>query len=353
MTKVLVLGGTGAMGKHLVNLLASDGFQVTVTSRNAQPVTENVRYIEGNAQDLRFLEKVLGETWDVIVDFMVYGTSAFKRRLALFLNSTHQYVFLSSSRVYADSREPIRENSPRLLDVTEDKEFFATDEYSLAKARQENTLIESGKKNWTIVRPYITYSEDRLQLGVLEKEEWLYRALHGRPIIFSKEISEKLTTLTYGLDVASAMKALIGNSQAMGEVYHITSNRSILWKDVLEIYLQVLEKHLGQRPHVLLLDIKKFLKCRHAKYQIIYDRMFDRCFDNKKMAEYVDLDVFHSVEVGLKFCLESFLKDPVFKNINWRSEAIKDRITGEVAILSEINGLKQKIQYLIFRFFRH
>ena len=254
MTKVLVLGGTGAMGKHLVNLLAVDGFEVAVTSRKVRPLTENVQYIEGNAHDLSFLEKVLGETWDVIVDFMVYGTLAFQGRLDILLSSTQQYVFLSSSRVYADSREPIKEHFPRLLDVADDKEFLSSDEYSLAKARQENILLDSCKKDWTIIRPYITYSEDRLQLGVLEKEEWLFRALCGKTIVFSKDISEKLTTLTYGLDVATAMKSLIGNSQALGEIYHITSSRSIVWKDVLEIYLQVLEKHLGRRPNVLLLD---------------------------------------------------------------------------------------------------
>ena len=41
------------------------------------------------------------------------------------------------------------------------------------------------------------------QLGVLEKELWLYRALNGRTIVFSKDIAEKSTTLTYGYDVAS------------------------------------------------------------------------------------------------------------------------------------------------------
>ena len=353
MTKVLVLGGTGAMGTHLVNLLAADGFEVAVTSRKVRPLIENVRNIEGNAQDLSFLEKVLNETWDVIVDFMVYGTSSFQGRLDILLSSTQQYIFLSSSRVYADSKKPIRENSLRLLDVTNDNGFLSSDDYSLAKARQEDSLLGSGRKNWTIVRPYITYSDDRLQLGVFEKEEWLFRALHGRTIVFSKDISEKLTTLTYGLDVASAMKSLIGNSQALGEVYHITSSRSIVWKDVLEIYLQVLEKHLGQRPKVLLLGPCDFLKCQQTKYSITFDRMFDRCFDNHKIAKYVDLDDFYSVELGLKLSLESFLENLQFKDINWRCEALKDRMGGEVTSLSEINGFKQKIKYLIYRFLRN
>jgi hypothetical protein len=111
---------------------------------------------------------------------MIYTTQSFKERVNFLLDATSQYVFFSSSRVYADSEIPITEDSSRLLDVSQDKKFLSTDEYSLAKARQENILRKSKRKNWTIIRPYITYSENRLQLGILEKEEWLYRALQGR-----------------------------------------------------------------------------------------------------------------------------------------------------------------------------
>ena len=106
-------------------------------------------------------------------------------------------------------------------------------------------LINSTKKNWTIIRPYITYSEERLQLGVLEKEAWLYRAMHNRPIVSSADINNKVTTLTYGFDVAKGINAIIGQEAAFGEAFHITSSGSITWNNVLEIYTNVLEKHLG------------------------------------------------------------------------------------------------------------
>lgn len=54
--------------------------------------------------------------------------------------------------------------------------ILSIDEYAITKAHQENLLINSKNKNWTIIRPYITYSEQRLQLGTFEKEDWLYRA---------------------------------------------------------------------------------------------------------------------------------------------------------------------------------
>ena len=41
---------------------------------------------------------------------------------------------------------------------------------ALQKAREENLLLKSDSRNWTIIRPYITYYDERLQLGVFEKK---------------------------------------------------------------------------------------------------------------------------------------------------------------------------------------
>ena len=70
--------------------------------------------------------------------------------------------------------------------MIKDEEYLNTDEYALSKARQENILHEAGCNNWTIISPYITFSETRLQLGVLEKEDWLWRAINGYSIVFQK-----------------------------------------------------------------------------------------------------------------------------------------------------------------------
>ncbi len=227
--KVLILGGTGAMGVHLVQLLARDCVEVVVTSRSRQNSKGSVQYMQGDAHDMDFLQTILQDHWDAIVDFMVYTTASFKERVHLLLEGTSQYIFISSARVYANSSKPISETSSRLIDVSHDLEFLSTDEYSLTKARQEDVLRDSHHSNWTIIRPYITYSKNRLQLGVLEKEEWLYRALHNRTIVFSKDIYSRLTTLTYGLDVSIGIMSVIGNSMTLGNSFHITSNDPKRW----------------------------------------------------------------------------------------------------------------------------
>lgn len=333
-----------------MDLLADDVVEVAVTSRNRSGISGSVHYRQGDAQDMNFLSDILREPWDAIVDFMVYDVPTFDARLKMLLEATKQYVFISSARVYADSGSPIIEDSPRLLDVSTDKAFLATNEYALTKARQENLLRQSGGSNWTIVRPYITYGEARFQLGVLEKEAWLYRALKGRAIVFCSDIAKRQTTLTYGRDVSRGIKALIGQSGALGEVFHITANNPVTWEKVMSVYLNVLERHLGYRPKIILQDLPRFQQVHSAEYQIRYDRLFHRVFDNAKICQYLDTSTFVAPEAGLERCLEAFLAAPMFNAIHWRSEAAKDRQTGEYS-LSEISKAKVKLKYFLFRHF--
>jgi nucleoside-diphosphate-sugar epimerase len=349
--KILILGGTGAMGKHLVSLLNKNNI-IFVTSRNKMENEGNITYIQGDAKDLNFLNSLLDEKWDAIVDFMVYTTDVFSERIEKLLHATKQYVFISSARVYSASEGYIKENSPRLLDVIEDEKYLSTDEYALTKARQENILREAKLNNWTVIRPYITYSETRLQLGVLEKEDWLYRALKGRTIVFSKDLVTKLTTLTYGLDVSKAISKIIGKEEALANEFHITNRQSIYWKEVLNIYLDVLENSLGHRPKVLLQDLPEFFKHHPAKYQVIYDRLHNRQFDNDKISKFINHDQFIDIERGLKNCLIEFLNKPIFNYIDWRKEAIRDRAAGEFTKFTEIKKTKDILRYFKFRFLK-
>lgn len=349
---ILVLGGTGAMGRHLVDLLAKDGHKLTVTSRRERLGSGNISYVKGNAKDWDFLHPLLlSEKWDAVIDFMVYVPQEFAQRAELFLNSAKQYIFLSSARVYADSPTPITENSPRLLDITNDKRFLADEKYALAKAREENILFASKNKNWTIIRPYITYDEQRLQLGVLEKEIWLYRALNGKEILFSKDIAEKITTLTYGKDVAEAMAKLTGNPKALGEIFHITTEETIRWSEVLDIYTEVLSNELGREVKPRLLEKALNLAAKRAKYQVLYDRYYDRIFNNDKIKAACPGIKFTPVREGLKNALEQFLKTPAFVTDNLWLNAREDDFMGETTPLQEITGFKSKIRYILLRYF--
>lgn len=349
--KVLVLGGTGAMGAHLVELLAVKGASVTVTSRTTRTNNGAITFINGDAKDFAFLKSLLTESWDAIVDFMVYTTEEFKIRSDILLSATGHYFYLSSARVYAESETLITETSPRLLDITQDKAYLSTDEYALTKARQEDILFRSQHKNWTIIRPYITYSANRLQLGVLEKEDWLFRSLQGRTLVTLAEIQDKHTTLTHGADVAAGMAALIGNPLALCEAFHITAPQSVRWGQVLDTYLNILKRHLGFKPKVASQTLDDFTRWRKGRYQIIYDRLYQRKFDNQKINRFINTNRFTAPLPGLQQSLEQFLQNTpaAFNPISWRAEAIKDRQLKEHARLEEIPGSKNKLKYLLFR----
>lgn len=348
--KILVLGGTGAMGSHLIKLLCDRGDKVVVTSRSDKESKGLIEYRKGNAKNIDFLKDLLCEEWDVIIDFMVYSEKEFSSRVGLLLKCTSQYIFLSSARVYNENKQELKEDSLRLLDYSLDNEFLETIEYSLSKARQEDMLCATEKKNWTIIRPYITYSEKRLQFATLEKESWLYRALRGRSIVICEEFINKLTTLTYGLDVAYGILPLINNKNAYGEAYHITSNVACKWNNILDIYLDVLEDKLGNRPKVIYQDLADFMLWNPGRYQIIYDRLYDRRFDNTKINQFINTESFMQVEEGLRKCLNEFLENPNFLSINWEYEAIKDRYAQERTPLKEIESFKQKVKYLLYRY---
>ena len=56
--EILILGGTGAMGVPLVNLLAKDQ-KLFVTTRSQKENKGNITYIQGNAKDREFFSTLM------------------------------------------------------------------------------------------------------------------------------------------------------------------------------------------------------------------------------------------------------------------------------------------------------
>lgn len=342
---VLILGGTGAIGRFLSQHLSRRCDRIVITSRQKQLEYNGIEFIQGNAKEGVFMRSLLKNHWDCIVDFMIYSTAEFKDRVDDLLAATDHYFFLSSCRIFANSEEPLHEKSPLLIDTINDSAFISSDVYPLAKARQECFLFKNDRQNWTIIRPYITYSSSRLQLGVLEKEEWLYRALIGKTVIFSQDIIDKTTTLTHGNDVAFSISQMIGNSSTLGEEFNIVGSNPVRWESIVGIYKKALN-HYGYKMQVKNMPLDGFNRCHNGKYQICYDRIYNRNFDNKKLNELVVTNNFIPPEEGLKECTSEFLNAPKFLEINWCYEGAKDRICGEFSRLGKIKKFKDKLRYL-------
>ncbi|HGF7618070.1 TPA: hypothetical protein QFP69_002571, partial [Enterococcus faecium] len=144
--------------------------------------------------------------------------------------------------------------------------YLSTDEYGLAKARQENILGEMPQKNWTIIRPSITYSVNRLQFGVLEWDTIVYRSINNSPIVFPSEMLNKYTTMTWAGDVAYLMAQLIGIESAMGEAFNVVTDEHITWSNVYKVYKDELNSKLVTIP------VSEYLKrISSNQYQVKYD----------------------------------------------------------------------------------
>lgn len=352
---ILILGGTGAMGIELARILSAEGNLVDVTTRSDRVSSNNIRYLLGDAHDTMFLKTILKSGYSTIVDFMNYSSVEFCNRYELLLQSTKQYIFLSTARVYADQKEnKIKEDSEKISNICEDEDYLKTDEYALAKTRQEKLLKDSPRKNWTIVRPYITYNSDRLQLGAFEKELWLHRALCGKTIVFSDDLAYMVTTMTHGVDVAFAISKMVGNKSTLGEDYIITENESFTWREILSIYMDVIESKTGNRPKVIYEEKStEQSKIIGNEYQIKYDRLYNRRFDNSKVKVLIGFNYpFQMVQYELKNCIETFIKDfNYFKYINWKWEAYADRVSKEHTRITKIPGFKSKCVYILWRYF--
>lgn len=348
MKKVLLLGGTGAMGVYLSERLLRN-FEVYVTSRKNRSSCGDkgsaVVFVNGDAQDDHFLKRVIESVRpDGIVDFMTYTTEHFRGRVDWLLKGCEHYVFLSTYRVFAE-QVPLTERSPRLLDVCTDAEYLATDEYAMTKARQEDILRKSVLKNWTIIRPAITFSKARFQFGCLEAWEVCYRSLAGLPVIMPREMMDRQATLTWANDVALMIERLLFNEKAYSEDFNVATSEHMTWREIGNIYA----KEIGMT--VKECSLNEYIEVIGSRYQVMYDRMFDRTVDNSKVLTATGLLQKDLTPIALALAreLQSFKKAPYYPVFFVSRLAKIDKIVGTRIPLRELT-MEQKEEYLKIRY---
>ena len=329
------------MGVYLRDILAKNGYVVYVTTRTSRQDKGLIRYVQGNAHELSFTKRILSEIKpDAIVDFMVYGSEEFASRCKTLLQATQHYLFLSSYRVFNDDKI-ITEKSPRLLDTIQDEQYLKTDEYALCKARSENLLRGSSIGNWTIIRPGITYSNRRFQLGCLEANTLCYRSLLGLPIIMPSLMREKEATLTWGRDVALMISKLLLNPKAYGEDFNCATAEHHPWEYVCDIYRRILGADIRD------CSIEDYIKVVGNGAQVKYDRLFSRIIDNSKVLEVTRLKQsdLKPLEQGLVKELENFKSNPVYQ---YPDVVLNARIDALLGTRTPLKGLPfdMKLSYL-------
>jgi len=110
--KLLVLGGTKFLGRHVVEAALARGDEVTIFNRglhNAELFPE-VEKLRGDRDG--GLEVLRGRLWDAVVDTSGYVPRVVRASAELLADAVDLYVFISSVSVYADYRQPNDEESP-------------------------------------------------------------------------------------------------------------------------------------------------------------------------------------------------------------------------------------------------
>lgn len=322
--KVLVMGGTGAMGVYVVPELLKKGYKVDVLSLDdIQSDNPNLRYFVGNGHDHALLSELFKNNYDGIIDFMIYNTEDFRQNHEFLLSHTGHYIYLSSYRVYADDC-PITEESRQLLDASTDEDYLAHDDYSLYKARGEDILEASPYRNWTAVRPAITYSHRRYQLVILEADSLITRAREGKPVLLPEEARNVQATMSWAGDVAKMFAAVLFNEEAKCQHYTFATAEHQTWGTIAGYY----EELIGLK--VKWISREEFLNVmaadengyKSAKWQLDYDRLFDRVVDNSKICKLAGLkqSEFMTLKEGLKLELSNLPADAQFPNRNGRNE---------------------------------
>lgn len=102
--RVLVLGGTGYIGPHLVEYLIKRGHTVTLFNRGktAPGLFPNVEKLIGDRNLPEGHEALKGRTWDVVYDLPAGAPQWIINAAKVLKGNVGQYVFVSSTAAYKD-----------------------------------------------------------------------------------------------------------------------------------------------------------------------------------------------------------------------------------------------------------
>ena len=111
--KILIIGGTQFVGRHLADAALARGHELTLFNRGRSgdvfPQVENLR----GDRDGDGLNVLKGRTWDAFIDTCGYVPRIVRQSAELLADAVERYVFISTISVYADFQTSgITEHSP-------------------------------------------------------------------------------------------------------------------------------------------------------------------------------------------------------------------------------------------------
>ncbi|MBD1925455.1 NAD-dependent epimerase/dehydratase family protein [Trichocoleus sp. FACHB-90] len=212
--RILMMGGTRFIGVYLTKTLVEQGHEVVLFNRGNKPVpVEGVKQIHGDRTDASQLkEKLSSENFDAIFDNNGRELSDTQPLAEIFKDRVQHFVYMSSAGVYLKSDQMPHVEGDAVDPKSRHKGKFETEAY----------LTQQGLPV-TSIRPTYIYGPQNYN----DLEAWFFdRIVRNRPIPIPGN-GLHITQFGHVKDLAAAMAAVLGKSQAVGQIYNVSGDRYV------------------------------------------------------------------------------------------------------------------------------
>jgi len=139
--RILILGGTVFVGRHLADAALQRGHTLTLFNRGQHnpDLYPEVEKLRGDRDGgLAVLE---GRRWDAVIDTCGYAPRIVRQSAELLANAVDHYTFISTINVYKDYHRPrMEESAPLADDVDPTEETFKVETYGPLKTLCERAV---------------------------------------------------------------------------------------------------------------------------------------------------------------------------------------------------------------------
>jgi nucleoside-diphosphate-sugar epimerase len=323
--KVLFIGGTGIISTACTALAVERRIELTLLTRGKRDVPRGVRAINEDVNGPSLATKLAGERFDVVVDWVAFTPEEIERDINLFRGRTRQFVFISSASAY---------QKPATHYLTTESTPLANPywDYSRNKIACEERLNKAYREEGfpiTIVRPSLTYGETLIPLVLNSWAEMSYtivdRMIRGEKVIVPGD-GTSLWTLTHNSDFAKGFVGLLGNEQAIGHAFHITSDEVLTWNQIFRI----VGNAVGVEPKIVHIPSDFIAACIPEKEgTLLGDKALSAVFDNTKIKRFVPgYCATTTFAEGIRRSLAWFDADSSRKKIDQQANATWDKLIG-------------------------
>lgn len=316
--RVLSIGGTGNISRAVTELLIERGVDLTLLNRGQSDAPGDVRSIRADIRDRPTVAAALrNERFDVVIDWIAFTPEHVATDIELFADAVSQYVFISSATVYQQPSPfyPLVEAAPLGNPGWQ---------YAIDKIACEDLLRRETQFPSTIVRPAHTYGETRIPTAVDgEGYTIVDRMRRGKQVIVHDD-GTSLWTLTHNSDFARRLAGLLGNADAVGQCFHLTSDFALTWDQVTETVAAAagLEAEIVHIPSEQIAAVDARLGV-----ELLCDKRHSLVFDNTKLKRFVPaFEATVSFADGIERSLAWFDADPARRQIDAERDVLLDRI---------------------------